>query len=69
MNDPNAHAAPRLLLAFFAATAGMVGVVVLALRADSDWADAGAVVVLLGVVGLLLAEIMRELRDDGDADP
>jgi hypothetical protein len=69
MTDPDYEGAPRLLLEFFGATAGMVAAVVLLVRAHSDWADAGAVLLLLGVVVLLGVEIRRELRDEGDADP
>jgi hypothetical protein len=57
-------AAPGLLLTFLAATLTMVGAVVVIGRTDSDWADAGAVVLMLVIVALLMAAIRRQLRDD-----
>jgi hypothetical protein len=35
-------------------------------RADSDWADAGAFAALVATAALVLREIARELRDDGE---
>jgi uncharacterized membrane protein len=57
---------PRLLVTFFAATVAMVGAIVVMAGVDSDWADAGAIVLLLGVGALLVAEIAHELRDDDE---
>jgi hypothetical protein len=57
---------PRLLVTFFAATVAMVGAIVVMARADSDWADAGSLALVVGVAALLVLEIMRELRDDDD---
>jgi ribose/xylose/arabinose/galactoside ABC-type transport system permease subunit len=65
---PDADAVPALLVAFFAATIGMVGAILLAVRAGSDWADAGAVVLLVAIAAALLGGIVRSLRDDGDPD-
>ena len=53
-------------VAFSVATVAMVGAIVLMARADSDWADAGGVAAMLAAATLILAEIMRELRDEGD---
>ena len=47
------HAAPGLLLVFCAATALMVGAVMLVLWTDDAWVDAGAVVLLLALLGLV----------------
>ena len=58
--------APRLLVVFFSAAAVMVAAVVLMVRADSDWADAGAFAALVVSAALVLREIARELRDDGE---
>jgi hypothetical protein len=44
----------------------MVGAIVVMARADSDWADAGSLALVVGVAALLVLEIMRELRDDDD---
>jgi EmrB/QacA subfamily drug resistance transporter len=63
-------AAPRLLVAFSAATLAMVGAIVLMARADSDWADAGGVAAMLAAATVVLVEIMRALRDEGEpSDP
>jgi hypothetical protein len=55
--------APALLLAFFLATVTMIGAVVAIGRTDSDWADAAAIALLLGLVALMGAMIRRVLRD------
>ncbi len=63
-------AAPRLLVAFSAATLAMVGAIVLMARADSGWADAGGVAAMLAAATFVLVEIMRALRDEGEpSDP
>ena len=64
----DADAVPTLLLAFFIATVEMVGAILLAIRPRSDWADAGAVVLLVATAAALLGGIVRSLRDDGDPD-
>jgi len=62
-------ATPVLLPILLAATLAMVGAVAIIGLTDSDWADVGAVALLLGTVGLVLGAIRRQLRDgepDGD---
>lgn len=49
---------------FLAATLAMVGAIVVVGRTDSGWADVGAVALLLVTLGLVLAAILRRLRDD-----
>jgi hypothetical protein len=56
--------APPLLPMFLAATLAMVGAIVVVGRTDSGWADVGAVALLLVTLGLVLAAILRRLRDD-----
>ena len=58
--------APALLIAFFAATVAMVCAVVVIGRTHSDWADIGAVALLVGLVAVMGAMIARQLRD-GDS--
>jgi hypothetical protein len=58
--------APSLLIAFFAATVSMVCAVVVIGRTHSDWADIGAVALLVGLVAVMGAMIARQLRD-GDS--
>jgi hypothetical protein len=57
-------AAPPLLPLFLVAMLAMVGAVVVVGKTDSAWADVGAVTLLLVTLGLLLAAILRRLRDD-----
>jgi hypothetical protein len=61
-------AAPRLLVAFFAATLAMVVALVLLLRGGSDWFDFIAVGLLLAVSAVVLMTIGRELREDEPPD-
>ena len=56
-------AAPVLLPAFLAATLAVVAAVVLIGQTDSDWADVGAVALLLGTLGMLLGAFLHVLRD------
>jgi hypothetical protein len=56
--------APTLLVAFFAATLGMVIALVLLLRGGSDWFDFIAVGLLLAVAAVVLMTIRSELRED-----
>jgi hypothetical protein len=60
----NDSAAPPLLPMFLAAMLVMVGAVVVVGRTGSDWADVGAVALLFATLGLLVAAILRRLRDD-----
>ena len=55
--------APGLLVAFFAATVAMVLAVVAIGRTGSDWSDAGAILLLIALVGLVLAAIRRRLGE------
>jgi hypothetical protein len=57
-------AAPPLLPMFVVAMLAMVGAVVVVGKTDSGWADVGAVALLLVTLGLLMAAILRRLRDD-----
>ena len=52
-----------LLLAFVGATAAMIVAVVVIARTGSDWADAGALVLLIVCLALIGAIIWRQLRD------
>jgi hypothetical protein len=60
--------APSLLALFVIGTLTVLGVVVALGRAHDDWADAGAIVLVLAIVCLLGLAIARQLRDDDD-DP
>jgi high-affinity Fe2+/Pb2+ permease len=60
--------APALLVAFFAATLGMVIALVLLLRGGSDWFDFIAVGLLLAVAAVVLATIWSELREEEPGD-
>jgi hypothetical protein len=65
-------ATPALLPILFAATLAMVGAVATIGLTDSDWADVGAIVLLLGTLGLVIGTTLRQVRDDEpptDADP
>jgi hypothetical protein len=62
-------AAPALLPTFFVATLAMVGAVVGIAAIDSDWADLGAIVILIAVLAFLLSELMRRLDDDEPGPP
>jgi two-component system NarL family sensor kinase len=59
--------APGLLLVFFAATALMVGTIMLVVWSDSAWVDAGAVVLLLALLALVVDVTLRALRDGDEA--
>jgi hypothetical protein len=52
---------------FFAATALMVGAVMLVLWTDSAWVDAGAIALLLALLALVVDVTLRALRDGGEA--
>jgi hypothetical protein len=58
--------APGLLAIFVVGSLTVVGAVVALGRLASDWADAGAVAILIGVLGLLIVAIMRQLGDEDD---
>jgi hypothetical protein len=60
------RAAPVLLPAFAGLTVTVVAAVVLIGRTDSDWADAGAVLLLLGALGSVLGALMRLLHDEAE---
>jgi hypothetical protein len=62
MQDHPDSAAPWLLPSFIAAVLAMVGAVVVIGRTGSDWADVGAIALLLVLTGLLGAMIARRLR-------
>jgi hypothetical protein len=57
--------APWLLLMFFAATLAMLCAIVAIGRTDSDWVEAGAIVLLLALLALL-TQSLRRLSSDGD---
>ena len=59
---------PALLPLFFAGTVVMVLAVVAMAHLDNDWADAGAVLVLVAIAGLLLLAIGRQMTDENDSD-
>ena len=61
-------AAPGLLLALFAAATLMVGAVLVVAWSDSPWVDAGAIALLLVLTGALLVAMLRQLRDEDDAN-
>jgi hypothetical protein len=56
------------LVAFFAATLIMVLALVLLLRGGHDWVDFAAIALVLGLGGLILVLIRRELADDDHVD-
>jgi hypothetical protein len=58
--------APALLAMFVAGTLTVVGAVVALGRIDDDWADVGAVALVVAVLALLMVAIARELGDDDD---
>jgi hypothetical protein len=63
---------PALLPLLLAATLAMVGAVATVGLTDSDWADVGAIVLLLGTLGLVIGTTLRQVRDGEpatDADP
>lgn len=65
-------ATPALLPILLAATLAMVGAVATIGVTDSDWADVGAIVLLLGTLGLVIGTTLRQVRDGEpptDADP
>jgi Ca2+/Na+ antiporter len=57
-------AAPRLLVAFFAATLAMVLAVVILLRGGSDWVDFVAIALLVAFAALVLMVIANEVREE-----
>jgi hypothetical protein len=61
-------AAPKLLLAFFAAVIVMVGAVAVIGLTDSDWAVAFAVALMLCLLWLVLSEISGELHQGAPPD-
>ena len=58
--------APTLLAMFVAGTLTVLGAIVALAHFHDDWADAGALVLMLVVLCLLMVAIFRELRDDED---
>ena len=65
-------ATPALLPLLLAATLAMVGAVATIGLTDSDWAEAGAIVLLLGALGLVMGATLRQVREEEpptDADP
>ena len=56
-------ATPALLPILLAATVAMVGAVATIGLTDSDWADVGAIVLLLGTLGLVIGTTLRQVRD------
>jgi hypothetical protein len=57
-------AAPGMLIVFIGSILVMVLAIVVIGRTGSEWADIGAVVLLLGITAALGAVIARALRDD-----
>ena len=66
MNDD--HAAPTLLVAFFAATLAMVIAVVVLLRGTRHWVDFVVIALLFAFAAVLFIVQMRELGQDEDDD-
>ncbi|HEX5620312.1 MAG TPA: hypothetical protein VFX51_17965 [Solirubrobacteraceae bacterium] len=58
--------APSLLAMFVLGTLTVLGAVVAVGRLRDDWADAGAIVLVLVLVALLGLAIARQLSDDDD---
>jgi hypothetical protein len=58
--------APSLLAMFAVGTLTVLGAVVAVGRLRDDWADAGAIIVVLVLVCLLGLAIVRQLGDDDD---
>ena len=58
--------APALLAMFVAGTLTVIGAVVAIGRIDSDWADVGAIALVLAVLAMLIAVIAAALGDDDD---
>jgi hypothetical protein len=58
--------APTLLAMFVAGALTVLGAVIALGHFHDDWADAGALVLMLAVLGLLMLAIFRALRDDED---
>jgi hypothetical protein len=59
-------ATPPWLPTFLAGTLVMVGAVIAIGAIDSDWADFGALALLLVILGVLLSEILRRIRRDDE---
>ena len=57
-------AIPSLLPILLAATLAMVGAIATIGLTDSDWADVGAVALLLSTLALVLGTLLHQLRDD-----
>ena len=66
MSEQPDDGAPGLLAMFAAGTLTVIGAVVAIARIDSDWADAGAIALVLAVLAMLMAAIAAELHDDAD---
>ena len=60
-------ATPSLLPILLAAALAMVGAIATIGLTDSDWADVGAVALLLSTLALVLGTLLHQLRD-GDPD-
>jgi hypothetical protein len=56
--------APALLVMFVLGTLAVVGAVVGVARLRDDWADAGAIALLVAITALLGVAIARQLRGD-----
>jgi hypothetical protein len=56
--------APALLAMFVLGTLAVVGVVVALARLQDDWADAGAILLVVAIAALLGIAILRQLDDD-----
>jgi hypothetical protein len=68
MRQTRDEGAPGLLAMFVAGTLTVIGAVVAIGRIDSDWADLGAVALVLAVLAVLMITIAGQLGDD-DNDP
>ena len=58
--------APSLLAMFAVGTITVVGAVVGVGRVHDDWADVGAILLVLVILALLGLAIARQLQDDSD---
>jgi hypothetical protein len=58
--------APNLLAMFAIGTLTVVGAVVAVATSHDDWADAGAIALVLAIVAVLGFAIARLLRDEDD---
>jgi hypothetical protein len=55
---------PNLLAMFAFGSLAVVGAVVAVAAIDSDWADAGAIALVIAISALLGTALARALRDD-----